>query len=52
MDDLNSIRAIASAHPLYQLMIPIVGKYFYVFLDIFHVAFALGFIYKWRHDYV
>lgn len=26
VDDLISIQAIASAHPLYQLMIPITGK--------------------------
>jgi len=26
VDDLKSIKAIASAHPLYQLMIPITGK--------------------------
>lgn len=27
VDDLISIKAIASAHPLYQLMIPITGKF-------------------------
>lgn len=26
VDDLISIKAIANAHPLYQLMIPITGK--------------------------
>lgn len=30
VDDLISIKAIASAHPLYQLMIPITGKFYWV----------------------
>lgn len=34
VDDLISIKAIASAHPLYQLMIPITGKTFFAFLQL------------------
>lgn len=36
VDDLISIRAIASAHPLYQLMIPITGKDDNVFRSLTH----------------